>query len=274
MPVNNLGTYGLLRNSFRPTSEIRVLRAYKQLGCTSTINQHSSRAGVRFHICVACLDDDLGRGDQFVRLEWLCAAVTICEKYRIPLRACEEPLSALQCLQGRNGARFTFHSGDRDLYLDSRRHRGPLIALSSFEQALKGALTGRIRPPALGGHEFIAVVTDLTWALLQKVANDGTRLAHHLEVEQFPVPPGWRAPIMLHTLSRVDLSFRHAILAIIACLLLPKYFAAMASTSSHLGRPDACSRLLRILSSEQADALLARAQRWPPYFRVRMMQAK
>jgi hypothetical protein len=105
---------------------------------------------------------------------------------------------------------------------------------------LKGALTGRIRPPALGGHEFIAVVTDLTWALLQKVSNDGTGLAHHLEVEQFPVPPGWRAPIMLHTLSRVDLSFRQAILAIIARLLLPKYFAAMASTSSHLGRPDAC----------------------------------
>ena len=128
--------------------------------------------------------------------------------------------------------------------LDSRRHRGPLSALSSFEQALKGALTGRIRLPALGGHEFIAVVTDLTWALLQKVANDGTRLAHHLEVEQFPVPPGWRAPIMLHTLSRVDLSFRQAILATIACLLLPKYFAAMASTSSHLQPPRPPRRLL------------------------------
>jgi hypothetical protein len=80
------------------------------------------------------------------------------------------------------------------------------------------------------------------------------------EVEQFPVPPGWRAPIMLHTLSRVDLRFRRAILAIIACLLLPKYFAAMRSTSSHLGRPDTCSRLLRILGPEQADALLARAE--------------
>jgi len=106
------------------------------------------------------------------------------------------------------------------------------------------------------------------------VANDGTRLAHHLEVEQFPVPPGWRAPIMLHTLSRVDLRFRRAILAIIACLLLPKCFTAMASTSSHLGRPDTYSRLLRILGAEQADVLVARAPRWPPYFRMRMMQAK
>ena len=230
--------------------------------------------GVRFQFCMACLEDDLGRGGQFVRIEWLCAAVTICGKHRIPLQACEEPLSALQCRHGRNGARFTFHSGSRDLYLDSHRHRGPLSALSSFEQALKCALTGRIRAEALGGQEFIAVVTDLTWALLQMVASDGTRLAHHLQVEQFPVPPGWRARIMLHTLSRVDLRFRRAILAIIACLLLPKHFAAMASTSSHLGRPDTCSRLLRILGPEQADALLARAPRWPPYFRMRMMQAK
>jgi hypothetical protein len=68
--------------------------------------------------------------------------------------------------------------------------------------------------------------------------------------------------------------FRQALLAITACLLLPKHFAAMASTSSHLGCPDACSRLLRIFVPEQADALLDRVQRWPPYFRMRMMQAK
>jgi hypothetical protein len=48
----------------------------------------------------------------------------------------------------------------------------------------------------------------------------------------------------------------------------------MASTSGHLGHPDACSRLLRILGPEQADSLLARAQRWPPYLRMSMMQAK
>jgi hypothetical protein len=34
----------------------------------------------------------------------------------------------------------------------------------------------------------------------------------------------------------------------------------MASTSSHLDRPDAGSRLLRILGAEQADALLARSE--------------
>jgi hypothetical protein len=67
---------------------------------------------------------------------------------------------------------------------------------------------------------------------------------------------------------------RQAILAIIACLLLPQHFATMASTSSYLSRPDACSRLLRILGPEQADALLAHSRRWPTYFRMRMMRAK
>jgi hypothetical protein len=31
---------------------------------------------------MAFLEDDLGRGDQFIRLEWLCGAVTICGKRR------------------------------------------------------------------------------------------------------------------------------------------------------------------------------------------------
>jgi hypothetical protein len=51
------------------------------------------------------------------------------------------------------------------------------------------------------------------------------------------------------------------ILAITACLFLPKYFPQMANTFGH---PDACSRVLRILGLEQPDALLARGQSWHP----------
>jgi hypothetical protein len=189
------------------------------------------------------------------------------------LQTCEEPLSTWQCLQSRAGARFSFYSEDEHLRLYSNRYSQSLKILSGFEQALKAALVGRSYG-SLAGRELVAVVTDLTWALLQKVAYDGTRLAHHLEVTQYPVPPGWRTPITLHTLSRVDIRCRQAILAIIACLLLPQHSATMASTSSYLGRPDACSRLLHILEPEQADVLLARSRRWPAYFRMRMMRAK
>ena len=126
-----------------------------------------------------------------------------------------------------------------------RKEQVALSALSSFEQALKCALTGRICAEALGGQQFIAVVTDLTWALLQMVANDGTRLAHHLEVEQFPVPPGWRAPIMLHTLSRVDLRFSRAILAIITCLSCrntsPPWLAPPATSAARTPAPACCA---------------------------------
>jgi hypothetical protein len=230
-------------------------------------------AGVRFHVCMACLGDDLSRGSQFLRLEWLCAAVTICVRHKIPLRACEAPLSTLQCCQSRSGARFSFYSEDEHLRLYSDRYSQSLRVLSGFEQALKAALIGKSYG-SLAGRELVSVVTDLAWALLQKVAYDGTRLVHHLEVTQFPVPPGWRIPITLHTLSRVDIRCRQAILAIIACLLLPQHFATIASTSSYLGRPDACSRLLRILGPEQADLLLARSRRWPTYFRMRMMRAE
>jgi hypothetical protein len=125
-------------------------------------------AGVRFRVCMACLGDDLGRGSQFLRLEWLCAAVTICARHQIPLQACEEPLSALQCRQSRAGARFSFYSEIEHLRLYSNRHSQSLRVLSSFEQALKAALTGRSYG-LLAGREFFAVVTDLTWALLQKV---------------------------------------------------------------------------------------------------------
>jgi hypothetical protein len=179
----------------------------------------------------------------------------------------------LLCRQSRAGTRFSFYSGNEHPRLFSNQYGQSLRVLRDFEQALKAALIGK-GYGLLAGREFVAVVTDLTWALLQKVADDGTRLAHHLEVTLFPVPPGWRTPITLHTLSRVDIKFRQAILAIIACLLLPQHFATMASTSSYLGRPDACSHLLRILGAEQADALLARSRGWPIYFRMRMMRGK
>jgi len=71
---------------------------------------------------------------------------------------------------------------------------------------------------------------------------DGTRLAHHLETEAFRVPPGWRIPAEICTLSRVDLSFRRALLAAIAYLLFPTHYADLAPSFQSLSREDTCNR--------------------------------
>jgi hypothetical protein len=60
---------------------------------------------------------------------------------------------------------------------------------------------------------------------------------------------------------------------IVACLLLPTYFADPITASSHLGRPDTNARLLDVLGPENVDTLLGRAHRWPVYFRLRMEKA-
>ncbi|HEY4047880.1 MAG TPA: hypothetical protein VGM27_13535, partial [Acidobacteriaceae bacterium] len=223
--------------------------------------------------CMRCLEDDR-RGDQFLRLDWLCAAITICEIHCVPLWLYEEPLGALQCFHDDNGARFTFFTRSHSHYSGRRKDEAVLRALCRFEQALKRALAGEVRTlPGLDSIAFVAVVTDLIWALLQTVARDGTRLAHHFEVEHFPVPPGWRAPYTLRALSGLDIWFRQSVLAIVACLLLPTYFADLITVSSHLGRPDTDARLLDVLGPENVDTLLGRAHRWPIYFRLRMEKA-
>jgi hypothetical protein len=122
-------------------------------------------------------------------------------------------------------------------------------------------------------HELNSVVYDLTWALLQPIGADGTRLAHHLETGAFRVPRGWRTPTEVCTLSQLDVSFRRAILATIACLLFPAPYSALAQTFQWLSRADTCRQVLQLLGSGRAKALLALDHRWPALFRRRMRQA-
>lgn len=64
------------------------------------------------------------------------------------------------------------------------------MELSVFEQMVKLALTNRDRlleepseTPAAEG--FITVLEDLTWALLQIVGMDGSRVVHGFQTEPF-----------------------------------------------------------------------------------------
>ena len=79
--------------------------------------------------------------------------------------------------------------------------------------------------------------------------------------------------MQIDTLSRGDLRLRRAILAVIACLLLPDFFADLVKTSDYLSSPDVCTHLLRIIGPRHATSLLARAHRWPILFRQRMQRA-
>jgi hypothetical protein len=82
-----------------------------------------------------------------------------------------------------------------------------------------------------------------------------------LQVDHFRVPHGWRTPYCLFTLSGLDMRFRQAILATIACLLLPSSFAELITSTSYFSWQRACALLLELLGEENTCALLARAPR-------------
>jgi hypothetical protein len=133
--------------------------------------------------------------------------VTICDKHHLPLWPVEQSFGRLQCIRNPSGALFVLYVRRQSRYSNRREDAAALRALCRFEQGLKLALDGQ--PSGLFGLEgsaFIAVATDLIWALLQPAAGDGTRVAHHLQVDHFRVPQGWRTPYCLSTLRA-----RHAV---------------------------------------------------------------
>jgi hypothetical protein len=253
---------------------VTLERAYWNVSERKTV----VRKGTQFHVCMECLDDDLNQGSQFIRLEWLCAASTICPRHLTFLQPYSVDQSPpFECQTNRNGARFKVHVNEWiRASLLCTKPTGFIRALAGFEQCVKRSLCQQ--EPAswmfmLTAHELTSVVSDLTWALLQPVGADGMRLAHHLATEAFRVPPGWRIPVEVCTLSRVDRSFRSALLATIASLLFPAQYPDLAQNCQPPNPADTCRKLLQLLGSDRAEALLALDHRWPAFFRRRMRQA-
>jgi hypothetical protein len=158
-------------------------------------------AGVQFQVCLECLDEDLERGGQYIRLDWLCAAVTICSTHLAPLWPCtREGWPPFTCNNSAAGARFTIRSDKALRYARTfnQKSRDILLRLSVFEQSIKNALAGERASDsflsAFKNEELVTVVADLAWALLLTVSNNGFRLAHHLETGIFPVPQGVATP--------------------------------------------------------------------------------
>jgi hypothetical protein len=238
-------------------------------------------AGVLFNVCPACLHEDLNQGGPFIRMGWLCAATTICNEHVLPLRECFDSLdSPFECRHGRSGLRFSYygHQEGLDAPLYDRQSSKMLAMMGEFERTVRSALTARSHVSGsnfdvCANEEFISVVEDLTWALLQMVGVDGTRMVHYFQTEPFPVPRGWRAPFPVETLSRADIGLRRSVLAVVACLLRPRQFAELSRTSPRLCLPSRYSELLRHLGITRSDWLLSRAHRWPPAFREQMERA-
>jgi hypothetical protein len=240
--------------------------------------------GVLFNVCQACLFDDLTLGGgQFIRLEWLCVATTVCGKHLIPFATCENIDSTstpFECLHTQAGARF-FSRGNcqpLDSYGQHSPEKNVFVLLSGFEQTIKGALS--VAPaaavpgfPTASAQELLSVVKDLTWTLMQPVSPDGTRLLHCFQTSAFPVPRGLRVGVAVPTLSRANLLLRRAILSVIACLLEPEQFCEISAGSCYVGRPFAYPKFLEILGVNQATMFLSKAHRWPRDFRETMWRA-
>lgn len=153
-----------------------------------------------------------------------------------------------------------------------------LALMCEFEQTVRLALTARsavsgLAVDASAEEELLSVIEDLTWALLQRVSVDGTRMVHYFQTAPFPVPRGWRDPFPVETLSRADVSLRRSVLAVVACLLRPRQFADLTRTAPPLCLPSRYSELLRHLGTTRADWLLSQAHRWPMAFREQMERA-
>jgi hypothetical protein len=120
-------------------------------------------------------------------------------------------------------------------------HRVPLGDDSSFKSR--------------GVFDAVACVMGL---LLRHVSRKDLRQlatrATTIQIDHFRAPQGWRTPYCLTTLSGLDLRFRRAILATIACLLLPSSFAELITPTSDFSRQRVCALLLDCLAKKTLRA--------------------
>ncbi len=183
----------------------------------------------------------------------------------------------LECLSRRSFANsirsfannFRSYSEPLDLQSPTIAPSASFALLARFEQEIQKALSNHLSCEE--SRQFLAVIEDLVWALLQPVAADGTRLLHCLQTEAFPTPRGWRMPMEAYPLCRASLAGRQALLAVIACLLQPEEFASLAHGSCYLRSPARHSAFLDLLGVQQAELLLSRAHRWPAEFENEML---
>jgi len=242
------------------------------------------------NVCPTCLREDDREGrEQYLRLRWFCAAMTLCDRHRVPLVARCSMATCLLSLRSRtSGTAHRLYCANCSTFLDGSGNglstpvseAAARQQLNRFEQRLCAAISvGHLHPAPsdylhrLRSEYLTIVVEDLIWALTRLTPSGNHRAIHFLETLQYPVPPGFRLPFDTpHWLSRTTVYVRRALLATVAMMLRPDQEAVVLRTDTFCS--DAFERLQSLLTPSDHQQLLIRASNWPPHFRFLFRGAK
>jgi TniQ len=224
------------------------------------------------NVCPRCLCEDAEQGrEQHLRLEWLCAARTLCERHLLPLVARCSMATCHHFLQSQlSRTANRLYCVNCSSFLDGN---GSCIAvgglrarqqLGRFEQQLCAELSSRsidfIRIPSA---EYLTMAEDLIWALT-RMTSSGDRPIHFLQTLQYPVPDGFRLPFETsHWLSRTTVGVRRSLLATVAMMLRPDREAAVLCTSTLPDTSNLFEQLQTMLEPDDRRELLTRASKSP-----------
>ncbi len=225
-------------------------------------------------LCPTCLTTDLQSGDhvQFLRLQWQCAAMTICPKHLLPLfEACPHCHRINWPICEATGLwRFRFLCGEcgspqeQDAAPDLPASEAALRLLLAFETQLLRALQGRSIQWSWIGYatptEFLLLVTDLLWAITRPT-DRSTLIIRHLQTRSFPLGHRsfqFRQPTHWGFTSANDR--RCLLAAALAAFGSSRVRSLLHASPEHSGG----DRLLSCLSTNNIADLQRRSWRWPP----------
>ena len=224
-------------------------------------------------LCPTCLTADLQSGDrvQFLRLQWQCAAMTICPKHGVPLfEACPHCRRINWPICEATGlGRFRFLCGEcgspqeQGAWPEHPTSEAALRLLLAFETQLLRALQGRsIQWSWIGATptEFLLLVTDLLWAITRPT-DSSTPIICNLQTRSFPLGHRslpFREPTQWGVASA---NVRRCVLAAVLAAFGNSRVRSLLQTCPERSGWD---KLLSCLSTDNIADLQRRSWRWPP----------
>jgi hypothetical protein len=229
-------------------------------------------------VCVRCLQEDRQHGVQFLRLRWLSAAATFCQRHREPLVECCT-LCARVCMPACRRIAGLFYfvcdacDGVQEEYRGKKLRRcdeSGVEWLLRFERTLSQALDGGQVDPLWAGpstpKQFVRLVEDLVWALTRpaKINSQQSPIAW-FAVNRFPHGRYRLGPTADHCLSITTVQWRRTLLAAVSCLLAgPELRRVMDNDPWTQIRGTSLADLTECLAEPFSEELRIRSLHWPP----------